>query len=134
MVPCAAARAVFVANPAVDFLDAKNEPKLSEVGGALVNDIGAAKSGGGFHFGIAAADAGAFELEELLEGGGVLALHAGGVEAEVVEGFEVGGVGAEDAGFEAGDAEESPLEVDEFLGEGALGGVVLRRGLAAYRR
>jgi hypothetical protein len=59
----------------------------------------------------------AFELEKFFEGCGVLALHAGGVEADVVEGSEVWIIGGEDASFEGGDAEKAPLEVDEFAGE-----------------
>jgi len=44
-------------------------------------------------------------------------LPTGDVQADVVEGFEVGEVGVEERGLEARDALEAPLEVDEFLGE-----------------
>jgi len=47
-------------------------------------------------------------------------LPTGDVQADVVEGFEVGEVGVEERGLEARDALEAPLEVDEFLGEGGL--------------
>ena len=50
-------------------------------------------------------------------------LPTGDVQADVVEGFEVGEVGVEERGFEARDSLEAPLEVDEFFGEGGLDGV-----------
>jgi hypothetical protein len=114
---------VLVVDPAIDFVDRKNEPKLRQVGGSPVEEVGAADEGGSLHFGLAAPDTSGLELEEFLVGGGELALHAGGMEADVVEGLEVGGVIGEDTGFKVGYAEEAPLEVDEFLGESGFGGI-----------
>jgi hypothetical protein len=55
-----------------------------------------------------------------------LAFEAGGVEADVVEGLEVGYVGGEDVRFEAFATLETPLDGDHFFDEGDFGGFLGR--------
>ena len=59
------------------------------------------------------------QLEKLLYGRGILALHTAGVEANIAERFPSRAGRRRGCGFEARDSEETPLEIDEFLAERA---------------
>src|SRR6478609_2198248 len=101
----------------------KNEAIVVD-GGRTVEDKVCFMNGfGTFKIVVEAFDGFGVKGLELFEGGGELTFDAGGVEAHGGEGFEVGRVGFEAAGFVDADAAETPLTVDDLGDEVLLDGI-----------
>ena len=80
--------------------DGKIEPIFAESAGALLDAVGAVDDFGFVQTLFPFFQVDAVHLLELLQGGGVLTLHARGVKTEIVERLRVGNFGREDGGFD----------------------------------